>query len=151
VYQKTLNILSLAMTGTTAAKTRVSLREMFSGFPIALTIYYATVVVFTVFNLGSYFVAKTSQSLFTAWLDFSKPFTNWVAGSFPFVVESITRHLQRTHSPQLIPIHTNVFLIDFVLMIVLSGASLLVYLLMFGLIPKRPLFAQSILRQDLRR
>lgn len=108
-----------------ASVRKVSLREMFEGFPLALTIYYATVVVFTAFNFGFYLVATTSQSLLAAWLNVSRPFTDWMAGFFPLAVNSITTHLQRSHSLGLIPIHENVFLIDFALMIVFIGCFII--------------------------
>ena len=105
------------MIDAASVKGKVRLREMFAGFPVALAIYYAMIIAFTVFNLGSYLLARTP--LFSAWLDFSQPFTDWVAGFLPFVADTITKHLGQTHTPQLIPIHRNVFLIDFVLIIVL--------------------------------
>ena len=57
------------MVDATSGGRKVSLREMFAGFPVALAIYYAVIIAFTVFNLGSYVLARTP--LFNAWLDFS--------------------------------------------------------------------------------
>jgi len=109
------------MSDATSPRRNISLKEIFEGFPIARTIFYGAAILFIVFNFGSYAAAMTSPSLYMDWLNVTKPFTEWVARYSPFVVSSIAVHLQRAHSPQLIPVHENIVLIDFVLMIVSLG------------------------------
>jgi hypothetical protein len=109
------------MSDATSLRRNISLKEILGGFPAARTTLSCAAILFIVFNFGSCAAALTSPSRFMDWLNVSQPFTEWVAGYFPFVVSSIAKHLQRAHSPQLIPVHENIVLIDFVLIIAFLG------------------------------
>jgi hypothetical protein len=99
------------MNDATAVKKKVSARELFEGFPIARGVFYFAGVAFTAFNFGAYLVARILPSLFTAWLNLSQPFTDWVARFYPAVEPAMTG-LERAHKSYLIPINRNIGLID---------------------------------------
>jgi hypothetical protein len=104
------------MIGTTPVKKKVSTRELFEGFPIARSVLYVAGIAFTVFNFGSYLVVGTSPPLFTAWLNLSRPLTDWMAHFFP-ALDSAMTGLVRANVQYLIPINRNIILIDAALMI----------------------------------
>jgi hypothetical protein len=104
------------MKDATAVKKKVSTRELFEGFPIARGVFYITGVAFTAFNLAAYLVATIAPSLFTAWLNLSQPFTDWVARFYPAVDPAMVG-LERAHKAYLIPINRNIVLIDAALVI----------------------------------
>jgi hypothetical protein len=74
---------------------RVSLADMFGGYPLAYKVFAVAATVFTLFNLGS--LVGSSTSYYIRWLQITQPLTDAVAAIFP-AVDSATEFLEKPWS-----------------------------------------------------
>jgi hypothetical protein len=104
------------MLGKIPTRSKVSLREMYGFLPLTYWVFVVAVAVISLFNFGSYIAWTASQPIFAEWLSFSRSFTDWMAFLFPGLYVS-TFYLEKTHAAHLIPVVSNVLLINFALFI----------------------------------
>jgi hypothetical protein len=106
------------MSGKAPIQARVSLADMFEGFPLAHKVFVVAAIVFTLFNFGSWIGSGTSYPLYARWLEISQPFTDTVAVIFP-AVDSATQFLEKPRSTgsfsYMVPAVRNLLSVNFAL------------------------------------
>jgi hypothetical protein len=104
------------MIGKMPIQARVSLADMFGGFPLAYKVFNVAAIVFNLFDFGSYVASTASPALYARWLAISQPFTDAVASFVP-AVDYATGYLETYHGSYLIPAVRNVLSINFAMLL----------------------------------
>jgi hypothetical protein len=110
------------MTGKVTIQDRVSLADVFRGYPLAHKVFAAGAIVFILFNFWSWVGSSTSYPPYARWLEISQPFTDAVAVIFP-AVDSATRFLEKPRSTgpysYMVPAVRNLLSVNFFLFLFL--------------------------------
>jgi hypothetical protein len=112
------------MIGETTNPKRISVAELFAGYPLAYKECVVATAMFVLFNFASWVGATISEPLYARWLDVCRPLVDAVAEVVP-AIDAATAYLETHSAAYMIPAVRNVLSLNFSLLLLSSCCFLI--------------------------